>query len=86
MSTRAPELDPAAIGQRFPKGFDWGFAASAYQIEGAADQDGRGPSVWDTFARVPGAIADGQSGDVACDHYHRFREDVALLRRLGARV
>jgi beta-glucosidase len=76
----------AALAARFPATFQWGFAASAYQIEGAAHEDGRGPSVWDTFARVPGAIADGQSGEVACDHYHRYREDVALMAELGARA
>jgi beta-glucosidase len=78
------ELDPNALAARFPAGFAWGFATSAYQIEGAAAEDGRGPSVWDTFARVPGAIADGTTGDVACDHYHRFGEDVALMAALGA--
>lgn len=80
------ELDPRRLAAAFPAGFDWGFAASAYQIEGAAREDGRGPSVWDTFARVPGAIADGSTGDVACDHYHRYPEDVALMAGLGARV
>jgi beta-glucosidase len=80
------DLDPGALGAKFPAGFQWGFAASAYQIEGAATEDGRGPSVWDTFSRVPGAIADGQTGDVACDHYHRFREDAALLAGIGAKA
>jgi beta-glucosidase len=83
--TAGSDLDPKALAARFPPGFAWGFAASAYQIEGAAAEDGRGRSVWDTFARVPGAIADGQTGDVACDHYHRFLEDVALIARIGAR-
>jgi beta-glucosidase len=77
--------DPVALGARFPADFSWGFAASAYQIEGAATEDGRGPSIWDTFSRVPGAIADGQTGDVACDHYHRYPEDVAIMARLGAK-
>lgn len=80
-----PAFDPVALGGRFPRDFAWGFAASAYQIEGAATEDGRGPSIWDTFARVPGAIADGQSGDIACDHYHRYPEDVAIMAALGAR-
>jgi beta-glucosidase len=80
------QTDPGALGARFPTDFEWGFATSAYQIEGAAGEDGRGPSVWDTFARVPGAIADGSNGDVACDHYHRYREDVALLAHVGARA
>jgi beta-glucosidase len=86
MTNAATDLDPAAIGARFPGDFGWGFAASAYQIEGAAAEGGRGPSIWDTFARVPGAVADGQTGDVACDHYHRFREDVALMADLGGRA
>jgi beta-glucosidase len=81
-----PDLDPGALAGRFPTGFVWGFGASAYQIEGAATEDGRGPSVWDTFSRVPGAITDGQTGEGACDHYHRFREDVALMARIGARA
>jgi len=80
------KLEPAALAAGFPAGFAWGFAASAYQIEGAAAEDGRGRSVWDTFARVPGAIADGQTGDEACDHYHRFREDVELMAGLGAKA
>ena len=67
----------------FPSDFLWGTATSAYQIEGAWDADGKGPSVWDAFCRQPGAIADGQSGDVACDHYRRFREDVELMAGLG---
>ena len=68
---------------RFPAGFTWGVATSAYQVEGAAREDGRGESIWDRFAATPGAISDGSDGSVACDHYHRFREDVALLRALG---
>jgi beta-glucosidase len=79
-------LDPGALAARFPPGFAWGFAASAYQVEGAATEDGRGRSVWDTFSRVPGAIADGQTGDEACDHYHRYAEDVALIARIGAKA
>ncbi len=67
----------------FPAGFAWGVATAAYQIEGAVHEDGRGDSVWDTFCRQPGAIRDGQSGDVADDHYHRWPEDVALMADLG---
>ncbi|NAZ81333.1 beta-glucosidase [Kineococcus sp. R8] len=67
----------------FPAGFAWGTATAAYQVEGAADEDGRGPSVWDVFARRPGAVADGSTGDVADDHYHRFAEDVRLMADLG---
>ncbi|MFI6830221.1 GH1 family beta-glucosidase [Kribbella sp. NPDC050241] len=68
---------------RFPDGFVWGAATAAYQVEGAVDADGRGQSIWDTFCRVPGAIAGGDTGDVACDHYHRYAEDIGLLADLG---
>jgi beta-glucosidase len=67
----------------FPDGFTWGVSASAYQIEGAVAEDGRGTSTWDTFCEREGAIADGSNGAVACDHYHRYAEDVALMRDLG---
>lgn len=67
----------------FPKNFLWGVAASAYQIEGAHDADGKGPSIWDEHCRVPGAIQNGDTGDVACDHYHRSGQDVALMGDLG---
>lgn len=66
-----------------PSQFVWGAAASAYQIEGAAREDGKGVSVWDTYIHKPGVSWEGQTGDVACDHYHRYREDVALMRRIG---
>ncbi|MDP6107706.1 MAG: family 1 glycosylhydrolase, partial [Candidatus Brocadiia bacterium] len=67
----------------FPEGFVWGAAAASYQIEGAWNEDGKGMSVWDMLCRRPGAIWEGQSGDVACDHYHRYREDVALMKGIG---
>ncbi len=67
----------------FPADFAWGVATSAYQIEGAVTEDGRGESVWDVFCRKPGAIRDGQTGDVAVDHYHRWPGDVALMADLG---
>ena len=76
--------DPVSLGRRFPPDFVWGFAASAYQIEGATAEDGRGRSIWDVFARQPGATVNGDTGAVACDHYHRYRDDVALLAELGA--
>jgi beta-glucosidase len=69
----------------FPAGFHWGAATASYQIEGAARADGKGESIWDRFARTPGAVKNGDTGDVACDSYHRFDEDVALLRALGLR-
>jgi beta-glucosidase len=67
----------------FPDGFVWGVATAAYQIEGAAFEDGRTPSIWDTFARTPGKILTGENGDIAADHYHRYRQDVALIGDLG---
>jgi beta-glucosidase len=70
----------------FPSGFVWGAATSAYQIEGATDEDGRGESIWDRFARSDSRIEDGSTGDVACDHYHRWREDLALMNALGLRA
>ena len=72
--------DPIA---ELPATFRWGVATSAYQIEGAVAEDGRTPSIWDTFCRIPGAVAGGDDGDVACDHYHRMPEDVALMRDLA---
>ncbi|WP_433260250.1 GH1 family beta-glucosidase [Actinosynnema sp. CS-041913] len=67
----------------FPSDFLWGAATAAYQIEGAVAEDGRGSSIWDTFAAVPGAIVGGATGEPACDHFRRYREDVALLDELG---
>jgi beta-glucosidase len=67
----------------FPADFVWGVATSAYQIEGAVDEDGRGESIWDAFSRAPGKVANGDSAAVACDHYHRYAEDVALMGELG---
>ncbi|MGV8852511.1 MAG: GH1 family beta-glucosidase [Rhodoglobus sp.] len=71
--------DPRA----FPAGFLFGAATAAYQIEGATHEDGRTDSIWDTFSRVPGAVINGESGEIACDHYHRYRDDVALMKDLG---
>ncbi|MDR2673610.1 MAG: beta-glucosidase [Opitutaceae bacterium] len=67
----------------FPENFVWGAATSAYQIEGAWDADGKGPSIWDAFTHEPGRVFEDQNADVSCDHYHRWREDVALMRELG---
>ena len=68
----------------FPKDFVWGTATSSYQIEGAWNEDGKGPSIWDTYAHTPGKIKNNDTGDVANDHYHRYKEDVALMRSIGA--
>ncbi len=67
----------------FPPGFVWGAATASYQIEGAAQEDGRTPSIWDTFSHTPGKTLGGDTGDVACEHYHRYREDVGLMKDLG---
>ncbi len=77
--------DSRPLGLTFPNGFVWGTATSAYQIEGAAAEDGRGPSIWDTFSHQRGTIVDGSTGDVACDHYHRWEDDLDLMQSLGVR-
>jgi beta-glucosidase len=69
-----------------PPDFTWGVSTSSYQIEGAAAEDGRGPSIWDRYCREKGRVANGDTGDVACDHYHRFAEDIALMQRLGIKA
>ena len=85
-----PSLASQPIGKHagvttFPSGFLWGAATAAYQVEGAWNEDGKAESVWDRFVRVPGNIKNGDTGDVACDSYHRYREDVALLRQLNCK-
>src|SRR5690606_362254 len=67
----------------FPSDFLWGSATSAYQIEGSPLADGAGPSIWHRFSHTPGRTARGETGDIACDHYNRYREDVALMKSLG---
>ncbi|RMZ87165.1 hypothetical protein DV736_g5612, partial [Chaetothyriales sp. CBS 134916] len=69
-----------------PGDFLWGFATAAYQVEGAVESDGRGPSIWDTFCRIPGKIMDNSSGDIACDSYNRTAEDIGLLKQTGAKA
>ncbi|WP_377273409.1 GH1 family beta-glucosidase [Peterkaempfera sp. SMS 1(5)a] len=76
MTAARPEIS-------LPSGFTWGAATAAYQIEGAAAEDGRTPSIWDTYSRTPGKVRNGDTGDIAADHYHRFRDDVALMADLG---
>jgi beta-glucosidase len=67
----------------FPKDFVWGAATASYQIEGAWNEDGRGESIWDRFSHTPGKVEHGDTGDVADDHYHRYKQDIALMRQLG---
>jgi beta-glucosidase len=74
----------SSISLEFPTGFYWGTATAAYQIEGAWNEDGKGVSIWDTYAHTPGKIANGDTGDVANDHYHRYKEDVLLMKELGS--
>ncbi|HYG95382.1 MAG TPA: family 1 glycosylhydrolase [Nocardioides sp.] len=81
--SRSPAQAAAGAEVRFPTDFLWGAATASYQIEGAATEDGRRPSIWDTFSRVPGAVLGGDHGDVACEHYRRMPEDVALMKDLG---
>lgn len=69
--------------KQFPNGFFWGAATASYQIEGAAREDGRGESIWDRYASIPGNVMNGDTGEIACDHYHRFKEDVALMKQMG---
>ena len=75
----------AGVYHRFPADFQWGVAAASYQIEGATNKDGRGPSIWDDFAARPGAVKNGDSGATACDHYHRYEQDFDLMASLGVR-
>jgi beta-glucosidase len=70
-------------GGPFPDGFLWGAATASYQIEGGVREDGRGEAIWDRFSHTPGRTQNGDTGDVACDHYHRWREDLALMGELG---
>jgi len=75
---------PEMVDQvEFPDQFVWGSATASYQVEGAAREDGRGPSVWDMFCRIPGAVFEGHTGDVGCDHYHRWKEDIGIMHQIG---
>jgi beta-glucosidase len=71
---------------RFPPGFVWGTATAAYQIEGASQDDGAGPSIWDRFSHTPGLMTNGDTGDIACDHYHLYKDDIAIMRGLGTQA
>ena len=75
-----------STGRTFPTGFRWGTATASYQVEGAVAEDGRMPSIWDTFSHTPGKVANNATGDVADDHYHRYRDDVQLMKALGVKA
>src|SRR5215203_499814 len=77
-SSAATQGDTGASPRRFPDGFLWGSATASYQVEGAVKEDGRGPSVWDTFSHTPGKVVSDANGDVATDHYRRYKEDLDL--------
>ena len=79
----ASDHSPLTAARTFPTDFLWGSATAAYQIEGGATAGGRGRSIWDTFSHTPGRTLNGDTGDVAADHFHRWRDDVALLKNLG---
>lgn len=85
-SSGASGMSAPATGHEFPKGFLWGSATASYQVEGAVNEDGRGPSIWDTFSRIPGKVVNNATGDVADDHYHRYKEDVQLMKALGVKA
>lgn len=74
------------MNKPFPPGFLWGAASAAYQVEGAAAEDGRGPSIWDVFVRTPGKVRNGDTGDIACDQYHRLDTDLDLIASLGLKA
>ena len=76
----------ATTPRTFPSGFLWGTATASYQVEGAVKEDGRAPSVWDTFSHTPGKVVNNATGDVAADHYHRYKEDVQLMKGLGVKA
>jgi len=75
--------EPAQLANRFPDDFIFGVATSSYQIEGATREDGRGASIWDAFSNTPGRVYKGHTGDVACEHYHRWESDLDLIQALG---
>jgi beta-glucosidase len=82
---KATAAETHATPRTFPQGFLWGSATASYQVEGGAHEDGRGPTIWDTFSHLPGAVANGDTGDVSTDYYHRYKQDIALMKDLGLR-
>jgi beta-glucosidase len=87
ISFKNPVSQAANITERtFPEGFLWGTATAAYQVEGAANEDGRGTTIWDTFSHIPGKIKNNDNGDVACDFYHRYPSDIKLMREMNVKA
>ena len=86
MAFAAPTASPKIAERKFPAGFKWGCATAAYQVEGAVKEDGRGQTNWDIFSHTPGKTHNGDTGDVADDFYHRYKEDVQLLKNLGVQT
>src|SRR5882757_9180308 len=84
-STESPPKPAQGVAATFPDGFSWGVATSAFQIEGAVREDGRGASIWDTYAHTPGKIRNGDNADVANDHYHRYSDDIRLMQDMGVK-
>lgn len=82
----SPMTDPKALAAQFDDDFLWGVATASYQIEGATREDGRGSSIWDAFANMPGRVYKGHNGDIACDHYHRWEEDLDLIKSMGVKA
>ena len=76
-------LSPSSDKAKFPSDFVWGAATSSYQIEGAVTEDGKGAHIWDIFTREEGRIFENHTGEIACDHYHRFKDDVKLMKEMG---
>jgi beta-glucosidase len=88
-SSNAPQTRDTTVnysGRDFPRGFIWGTATASYQVEGAVKEDGRGPSIWDTFSHTPGKVVNNANGDVANDHYHLYKSDVQLMKSLGVKA
>ena len=86
LGTSRVTQDRPSTGREFPPGFIWGTATASYQVEGAVKEDGRGPSIWDTFSHTPGNVNNNSTGDVANDHYHLYKGDVQLMKALGAKA
>jgi beta-glucosidase len=85
-STHAATAEVPSVARSFPQGFLWGAATASYQVEGAVHEGGRGASIWDTFSHTPGKTNQSDTGDVADDYFHRYKQDIALMKELGLKV